>query len=119
MVRPAVQRECAEDQAAESRVTETHLTAIRERDASSAATWFKPSRDHHACARAIQDRRYLLAELDRVQAENDKLRDEGVKLRERLASLRPTNMPEGARATMCGECGWMFHTHAPHYSQQR
>lgn len=45
-----------------------HLAAIRKRDAESAETWFK-ERAPGACGRAIQDRRWLLAELDRAYAE--------------------------------------------------
>ena len=40
------------------------LDAIRERDRISADTWFKvPNKDHHAVARAIQDRRALLSHI--------------------------------------------------------
>lgn len=45
-----------------------HLAAIRERDANAAATWFKePALG--ACGRAFIDRRWLLAEIDRLQIE--------------------------------------------------
>lgn len=40
-----------------------HLAEIRQRDLASADTWFRAP--HSAAARAIQDRRWLLAELDR------------------------------------------------------
>ncbi|MGH8261386.1 MAG: hypothetical protein ACREUG_17020 [Steroidobacteraceae bacterium] len=47
------------------------LEAIRTRDAASAETWFRAP--HSAAARAIQDRRALLAEVDRLAAAHQEL----------------------------------------------
>jgi acetyl esterase/lipase len=111
------------------------LAAIRARDDAAPSFWFSENNDS-LLARAIQDRRYLLAELGRstasaasadlakllsevgtLRAENDKLRDDAFRLRQRLADLH--TMPDGARRSECEECGYTFGTHAPHCSAQR
>lgn len=50
------------------------LEEIRERDALSASTWFKEPAVG-ACGRAFIDRRWLLAEIERLTRENGQLRE--------------------------------------------
>ena len=50
-----------------------HLAAIRERDAATADSWFEDETPIDLVARAIQDRRWLLTEIDRLTAENEAL----------------------------------------------
>ena len=56
----------------------THLAAIRLRDSQSAEIWFRTTPKEPdgvgACGRAFIDRRWLLAEVDRLTAERDSLR---------------------------------------------
>jgi hypothetical protein len=51
----------------------TRLAAIRERDDKTADSWFEDELPVDLVARAIQDRRWLLTEIDRLITENQAL----------------------------------------------
>ena len=91
----------------------THLAAIRARDAECSEGWFSGDPATSILGRVIQDRRFLLAELDRsavsmpsgdlvkllgevgrLQAENERLRDANFQLRQRLANLHSSTESE-------------------------
>lgn len=76
--------------------TETDLAAIRARDADSAATWFRTPAIG-ACGRAFIDRRWLLAEIERLRQEVKRL----------MCFMPEHDTRETYRCIVCGA----FHLH--------